>query len=172
MSKGLAIFYADQCDPKKCSSIKIKLNKSKLSFPLYWVTSSKRIHRKSIVLTPFGKYLLPKDIEIYEKFGLTVLDCSWKQNHPILQYPFRNGRKLPKLLAGNPVNHGKWEFLTSMEATIAAFFIMGLENEAKEIVSCLPSWGESFMILNKELLFAYQQAETVEDYAKIFKEFL
>ena len=121
-------------------------------------------------MTPHGKILLPEDKSTIDKRGITVLDCSWKKNDPILHYKFKNGRKLPKLLAGNPVNYGKWDFLTSMEAVFASLFITGFEFEAEEILNLLP-WGKTFWNLNKNLLQAYQTAESELSYSLILKEF-
>ena len=91
--KALAIWYADQCDKKKCTSIRVYIRKLKISIPIFWLTDRRKIHDKSIVLTPYGQLLLPKDIDIYETAGITVLDCSWKQNDPIQTKKFQQSRK-------------------------------------------------------------------------------
>lgn len=168
--KALGIYYADQCDKNKCTSIKIFNKKDSLSFPLFWFKKKERIRRKSIVLTPYAKLLLPEDRKIVQDEGITVLDCSWKKKNPILNKKFKNGRKLPKLLAGNPVNYGKWEFLTSMEAVSGSLFIMGFEQEASEILNALP-WGRTFWDLNKELLISYQSASNEQSYKEIWDKF-
>jgi pre-rRNA-processing protein TSR3 len=167
---SLGIYYTDQCDKNKCTSIKIHNKKDVLTFPVILFKEKKRIRKNSLVLTPHADILLPEDKLIINRRGLTVLDCSWKKHDPILQQEFKYGRKLPKLLAGNPVNYGKWDFLTSMEAVSATLFITGFETEAKEILSLLP-WGETFWDLNKNLLEAYQTATSESSYRKIMKEF-
>jgi pre-rRNA-processing protein TSR3 len=167
---SLGIYYANQCDKNKCTSIKIHNKKDKLTFPVYLFSEKKRIRKNSIILTPHGKILLPSDKNVIETRGLTVLDCSWKKNDSILHYSFSNGRKLPKLLAGNPVNYGRWDFLTSMEAVFSSLFITGFESEATKILNLLP-WGKTFWDLNKNLLQAYQVAENEQSYQDILKEF-
>ncbi|MFW9929732.1 MAG: DUF367 family protein [Candidatus Thorarchaeota archaeon] len=168
--KGLAIYYADQCDKKKCTSVRIYANRSKLSFPLYWITNKKKIRKKSLILSPSGSLLLPSDRNIVDKYGMTVLDCSWKKNDPILDENFQNKRCLPKLLAGNPVNYGKWDFLSSMEAVSASLYILGYTKLTSEILDIL-TWGKSFFDLNKELLDAYSEVTSDSDYKQIWEDF-
>ena len=144
--------------------------RQKVSLPILWLTNRTKIHQKSLVLTLNGSLLLPRDAFTFEDNGMTVLDCSWKQNDEILRQFFRNARKLPKLLAGNPVNYGRWEFLTSMEAASAALFIMGFERECSEILATL-TWGDSFWKLNQELLRGYQSLTDEESYLRILSEF-
>lgn len=167
---SLGIYFTNQCDKNKCTSIRIYNKKDTLSFPVYLFTEKNRIRKNSIILTPQGKILLPSDKKIIKTRGLTVLDCSWKKNDSILKYPFKNGRKLPKLLAGNPVNYGKWDYLTSMEAVFSALFITGFKSEASEILGSLP-WGNTFWNLNKNLLLAYQTVENSATYQEIWNEF-
>ena len=164
--KAIAIWYADQCDKKKCTSIRLYNQKHKISIPILWLTDIRKIYSKSLVLTPYGQFLLPHDIDIYESSGITVLDCSWKQNDPILTRKFQNARKLPKLLAANPVNYGRWEFLTSIEAVAAALYIMGVKKESLEILSCF-GWGVTFFKFNEILLAEYQKVQSIEEYETI-----
>ena len=92
--KGLGIYYADQCDKNKCTSIKIFNKKDTLSFPLFWMTKKDKIRRKSLILTPYAKFLLPEDRKIVQTEGITVLDCSWKKNDPILYKKFKEFKTL------------------------------------------------------------------------------
>ena len=80
------------------------------------------------------------------------------------------GRKLPPLLAGNPVNYGKWYRLTSAEALAASFFIINKPKLAHEILDVLP-WGKSFVELNHELLQAYAKIKSQEEVIDRFREF-
>jgi pre-rRNA-processing protein TSR3 len=58
-----------------------------------------------------------------------------------------NGRRLPPLIAANPVNYGKWEKLSSAEAIAAALFITKFEDVANLILSKF-SWGVEFIKIN------------------------
>lgn len=169
----LAIYYADQCDKKKCTSIKIQSQIQKLPLKLYWLTNPKLIKQNSIVLTPNSDvYLTNKDKIQIEKVGITILDCSWKQGQKYLkEWFFKNGRILPPLLAGNPVNYGKWHKLSSAEALSAAFYIIGFPEMALNVLS-LFNWGQSFFDLNINLLSEYAGCISQEDVKKVIKQFL
>ena len=169
---SVAIFYANQCDKKKCTSIKIKNNLEKLNFHLFWTENSKNIRKNSIVLTPNSKkYLLPKDLGLFDKAGITLLDCSWKQGEEYLSWIFKNARRLPPLLAGNPVNYGKWEKLTSLEALAASFFLLRQENYCFELLN-LYNWGNTFFTLNKKLLDRYIDCTSNLEINRVYNEFL
>ena len=60
------------------------------------------------------------------------------------------GRKLPPLIAVNPVNYGKWEKLSSVEALAAALFILNYEDHAKLLLSKF-TWGSEFFKINYEI---------------------
>ena len=68
-----------------------------------------------------------------KNLGLAVIDCSWKHADHIFQ-KFRTGRRLPRLLAANSVNYGRWEKLSSAEALAAALFLIQ-HNDHADITS-------------------------------------
>ena len=144
--KLFAMHY-NQCDPSKCTSLRLK------KFNL--ITISNRVLNKmknSILLDPFaGKLLSKKDINLAIKYGITVIDCSWKNILNINTLKFKNKRKLPSLIATNPVNYGKWEKLSSVEALSAALYILGFKSFAKLLLSKF-SWGIEFLKLNFEII--------------------
>lgn len=135
--------HLNQCDPKKCTSLKLK--------KLGLLTISKRIDhcpKNAIILDPFAeKVLTIEDKELIQKNGLIVIDCSWQKTDTIFKHPFRTGRKLPSLLAANSVNYGKWERLSSVEALAAGLLITGFQEQAQLILSKF-SWGDSFIAIN------------------------
>jgi len=135
--------HYNQCDPKKCSALKLK------KFNL--ITFIPKIDKKlkhAIVLTPFSnKQISLEDRKIILEFGLIVLDCSWKNVLNISKEHFKNGRRLPSFIAANPTNYGKWEKLSSVEAIAAALYITEFEWYAKFLLSKF-SWGEEFLKLN------------------------
>ena len=167
------IYYANQCDKKKCTSIRIKDSQQKLPFKLFWTDHSSRIRRNSIVLTPNSSiYLSQEDRELIEKVGITLLDCSWKQGDKYLkEWRFQNGRILPPLLASNPVNYGKWHTLTSLEALAASFYLVGLEDQSFALLD-LYNWGTTFFDLNKELLEKYKAVSKKDEITTIYNEYI
>lgn len=101
----IVVYHAEECDRKKCTSLKLaRMGKLRI------VTSPKRIPRGSIVLNPFAERALsPADKERILKWGVTALDCSWKEvkkSSPIFAVK-RYHRALPYLVAANPTNYGK-----------------------------------------------------------------
>jgi len=78
----------------------------------------------------------------------------------------RRSRRLPYLVAANPVHYGRLFELSSLEALAAALYILDHREQAKKIVR-IYKWGPAFLSLNKNLLEEYAQAETTEAIAKI-----
>ena len=79
-------------------------------------------------------------------------------------------RKLPPLLAGNPVNYSKLNKLTTVEALASAVYILG----HKELCSSLLlkfNWGHTFLELNENLLKDYQNAKSEDEIITIIKEY-
>ena len=142
-SSKLFCLHYNQCDPKKCTSF--KLNKYSL---LKIIKSIRGNLRKSIVLTPFAvQEITIDDRGKLSRYGLIVIDCSWKKIMNLKMDNFEYPRKLPPLIAANPTNYGKWEKLSSVEALAAALFITNYSNQADMILSKF-SWGTQFKKLN------------------------
>ncbi|MBC7101519.1 MAG: DUF367 family protein [Methanobacteriales archaeon] len=165
----IIVYHAEECDRKKCTSLKLaRMGKIKI------VTSPKRIPRGSIVLNPFAeKALSPSDKDRILKWGVTALDCSWKEvkkSSPIFAVK-RYHRALPYLVAANPTNYGKPFILSTAEALAATFYIIGLKDIAVNIMSSF-KWGPHFLDLNKELLEAYSKAKNSREVVKIQEEFI
>jgi pre-rRNA-processing protein TSR3 len=81
------------------------------------------------------------------------------------QFPGEN-RKLPALMAANPVNYGKIGRLSTAEALSAALQIMGFKLQARELLSPF-GWGDTFFDLNNELLGRYARVSNEEGIVKI-----
>ena len=132
------------CDPKKCTAM--KLNKLNL------ITLIKKIDGKrknSIILDPFAKHQIEiEDRNIILKNGLIVIDCSWNKLLVLKQRDWKYTRRLPPLIAANPINYGKWEKLSSAEAIAATLFITGFKEFSYLILSKF-SWGPEFFKINK-----------------------
>ena len=136
--------HYNECDPRKCTALKLKkLNLLKV------IKNFEGIVRKSITLNPFAqKDLTLNDRELVLKYGLTVIDCSWKNTLKLAKLDRGNYRKLPSLIAANPINYGKWGKLSSVEALAAGLYITNF-NDYGDLLLSKFSWGIQFKDLNK-----------------------
>ncbi|MCL4452234.1 MAG: DUF367 family protein [Candidatus Thermoplasmatota archaeon] len=116
----------------------------------------------SVVLNPFSEiYILRTDRSSIERCGVCVLDGSWSNPGRLEKVVYRRQRKLPTLLAANPVNYGKPGILSSAEAVCAALYITGYTELAERVMSKF-NWGHSFLSLNAEPLAEYATARSQE----------
>ncbi|MEM2897161.1 MAG: DUF367 family protein [Candidatus Bathyarchaeia archaeon] len=154
-----------QDDPKKCTSLKL----SRFGF-VKKISHNSSIPKKAITLNPFSNRLLaPNEREYIKKFGLVVIDCSWNKVKEAFKRKFKGlNRRLPLLIAANPINYGQISKLSSVEALSAALYITGFKECAETIVSVF-KWGPTFLALNKELLEEYSHADEEKDIEKIEK---
>ena len=148
----LLAYHAGQCDPKKCTSLRLQ------RFGLLTlVPRPTAIPNGALLLTPKAdRALSPADAARAERRGLAIVDVSWKRD-TFPSVPQASGRALPYLLAANPVNYGKPFVLSSAEAIAAALSIFGREEEARKVLAKF-AWGEQFFKLNAEPLVAYASA--------------
>lgn len=111
----------------------------------------------TLVLNPYAHRVLSPD-DANAK-GLLVVDASWNQAKEIF-FKKMGGkhRRLPLLLAGNPINYSKPDVLSSVEAVAASLYILGMVDEAKRYLS-IYKWGPTFETLNAEPLEAYRKAK-------------
>ena len=165
----VTVYHAEQCDPKKCTTVKLQ-RQSKIKV----VTKLNMLSKGAIVLDPFAeKSASPEDREIVEKNGIVGLDCSWNriQKSNIMFKGKKYHRSLPFLVASNPTNYGKPCKLSTAEAVAATFYIVGLKDNAVEIMSQF-KWGPHFLKLNHELLEEYSGAKTSAEVVKIQNTFI
>jgi len=145
-------YHAGQCDPKKCTSLRLK------RFGLMtFVPRPSGLPRGVVLLTPMAERALsPADAPRAERRGLAIVDVSWNRDvFPAV--PQATPRALPYLLAANPVNYGKPFLLSSVEALGAALVIFGHEAAARALLAKF-AWGGQFLALNREPLAAYAVA--------------
>ena len=167
----LHVIHLDQDDPKKCSARRISqkgfatLHKNTRSAP-----------KRGYLLDPSSGILIGPDDKdlIYRGGALVALDCSWKRLEESLNSISRHtrleGRTLPVLLAANPVSWGKPGRLSTAEALASTLFILGREEQARNVLSCLP-YGDTFFELNKHPLEAYSEAKSNKELAETQWEF-
>lgn len=154
-----------QDDPFKCTAA--KLAKFRLAEPV------RSIRRDWLVLNPFAKdYLLNSDNQISD--AICAVDCSWERADQELKHrrivSAGIGRKLPPLLAANPVNYAKHGKLSSAEALAGSLYILG-EKEMARVLMDKFKWGHTFLELNGELLEDYCQAKSQDDIPVIVSQY-
>ena len=151
-----------QDDPKKCTAAKM------VKFGL--AKNVRTTLANTLILNPFvEKTILRSDRLLVD--SITGIDCSWDLAEKIFKKIFNGiSRKLPPLLAGNPVNYSKLNKLTTVEAIAGAAFIMGFENLAQKLLDKF-KWGHTFYDLNKNLLEEYSKTNSVEEVNLIVKEY-
>jgi len=118
-------------------------------------------------LNPLAPHmLLPNDKILVERCGLVAVDCSWERAQNVFGTKlFGTGRRLPALLASNPVNYAKLHKLSSAEAIAAALYVLGFKADARRLLASF-KWGETFFTLNYEPLESYSEAETAESMSR------
>lgn len=164
-SPKLTIYHANQCDPKRCTGLKLKRHGLARI-----VTKIRFLPKRAVVLNPFAEIAFsPADRERVASFGLVALDCSWEHAEKVLSKHVKGtARCLPILLAGNPVNFSKATKLTTAEALAAALYIAGFKDDAQRVLSIF-TWGHTFFELNAEHLEDYAAAQDSLDVIKIMK---
>ncbi|MFX1483300.1 MAG: DUF367 family protein [Promethearchaeota archaeon] len=164
----LIIYHANQCDPKKCTGVRLdKMKKAKI------VRTMHHLPKGSVVLNPVSETAFSAaDRNAVMKSGLAALDCSWKQAERIFAAS-KHGtqRSLPYLLAANPINTYKPIKLSTAEAMAAALYILGMKEEASDLMSVF-KWGPSFITLNQEWLDAYADCSTSGEVVQVQQEIM
>ena len=147
------VFMLRQDDPAKCTAAKL------VKFGL--VKQIRKTTGNAMILDPFAeKLVLKTDMYIFD--SITAVDCSWELVQKTFARSFSGfSRKLPPLLAGNPVNYAIIGKLTTAEAIAATLFIMGFDDQAHAILNKF-KWGHTFFDLNQDLLKDYSNADTQE----------
>jgi pre-rRNA-processing protein TSR3 len=148
------VYMMRQDDPFKCTAA--KLAKFRIAEPVRF------IKRDAIVLNPFSPTILTrKDAEIAD--AVCAVDCSWEKADDVARhqkvFSAGIGRRLPAMLAANPINYAKLGKLSTAEALAGALYILGEKNVAKEIMNKF-KWGHTFLELNANLLEDYANAGT------------
>jgi pre-rRNA-processing protein TSR3 len=160
----LVAYRDNSCDPRKCT-VK-KLEKANL---IRLVKNISRIPRNTLLLDPTAEQALSSADRKVK--SLTVLDCSWDILNTGAVRSWRIRRALPFLVAANPVNFGRPCMLSSVEALAAALWILGEEQQARDILAKV-SWGIRFLEVNAEPLSLYATAKDSAEVVKFQSLFL
>ncbi|MCL4343843.1 MAG: DUF367 family protein [Nitrososphaerota archaeon] len=166
----LYVIKLDEDDPKKCTAVRLR------HFNLVKFVR----HPVGVMLTPFSDMVLKqtsRDFSIVQLKGITALDASWNKPYSWKdRYLNKESRRLPFLIAANPINFAKPGKLSTVEALAASLYILGFVDDAIKILSKF-KWGEQFIKLNKRALEAYRSADdilsqesyVINNYSEIFK---
>ena len=151
-----------QDDPKKCTAAKL------VKFGL--AKNVRKTQPATLILDPFSERTVLKDDRLLVN-SITGIDCSWNLAEKTFKRRFIGiSRKLPPLLAGNPVNYSKISKLTTVEAIAGAAFIMGFDSLAHDLLDKF-KWGHTFYELNKDLLIDYSKVKSEEEIYALLKQY-
>jgi pre-rRNA-processing protein TSR3 len=159
------VFMLKQDDPSKCTAAKL------VKFRL--AQSVKYIYTKALILNPFSPILLSKqDAKLSD--SVCAIDCSWNRSEHELKNRFLSkhmmSRRLPAMLAANPVNYSKLGRLSTAEALAGSLYILGDKRLAKDFMEKF-KWGHTFLELNSSLLEDYSNAENQQEILVIEKQY-
>lgn len=159
---NIQVLLLKQDDPKKCTAAKL------IKFGLAKGVS--KTQSNTILLDPFAlKTILKQDATIAK--SITGIDCSWNLAEDTFSRKFHGiPRKLPPLLAGNPVNYSKLNKLTTVEAIAGAAFILGYEQLALSLLDKF-NWGHTFYELNEDLLKDYSEIKSEQEIEPLLVEY-
>ena len=119
----------------------------------------RRTASRTLILNPFSKKILLKSDKKFVN-SITGIDCSWNLVTSAFKKSFTGiSRKLPPLLAGNPMNYSKLNKLSTVEALAAAVYILG-EYDLTHTLLQKFKWGHTFFELNKNILQDYTKAQS------------
>ena len=159
---NLKVLMLKQDDPRKCSAA--KLVKFSLAKPVTRTAS------RTLILNPFSKKTLLKSDKKFVN-SITGIDCSWNLITSAFKKPFTGiSRKLPPLLAGNPINYSKLNKLSTVEALAGAVYILGETDLTHNLLQKF-KWGNTFFELNKNLLHDYSKAQSEAEILEICHEY-
>lgn len=164
----ISVYHAKQCDPKKCSTLKLK------RFGMVRVVHRvKFLPRGAVILNPFSeKAFSSVDRKRIEHRGLAAIDCSWIHADEVFELNMRGAsRCLPYLIAANPVNYGVPTKLSTVEALAAALYITNFKQEAENLLSIF-KWGPQFLRLNQKILDSYAKAKDSSEVVELQKKFM
>jgi pre-rRNA-processing protein TSR3 len=172
---ALKLWDFAQCDPKRCTGLKLCSRGLCQKMNL-----RNQRHTSALTLSATAKlYVSPSDRRIVAAHGIALIDCSWDRLEEVRKifpdHPNQSNsrsRKLPFLVAVNPVNYGKPYQLSCAEAAAACLLICGYDEDANRILNEF-AWGKEFIKINSDVLDLYRnQCETSDDIERAQDEWL
>jgi pre-rRNA-processing protein TSR3 len=155
----------NQDDPRKCTALKL------IRFGT--VVRARAIEHNMLVLNPFATEVTCKTDKILVG-SVCVIDCSWNKAYAVLtNYKYlKKGmpRRVPALLAGNPVNYARLGRLSSVESLSACYYVLGEKKFACSLLNKF-KWGHTFLELNHDALEDYSTADNRKEVMNIELEY-
>ncbi|POM58526.1 Hypothetical protein PHPALM_36814 [Phytophthora palmivora] len=148
------MWEAQQCASKRCTGRKL----CRLGFIERLQPGASF---RGLVLSSAGDQMVsPADKDVVRGSGVSVVACSWAKGVEFPSKDIHSGlhRLLPSLVAANSENYGQPHRLSCAEAIAATLYIVGLQDEAAEVMDEF-SWGAEFLQMNAERLDAYAACE-------------
>ena len=159
------VYMLHQDDPFKCTAA--KLVRFRLALQV------KFISRSTIVLDPFSEHTVLRHDQSAAD-SVCAIDCSWERADEVLKHrrvaAHGIARRLPAMLAANPLNYAKLGKLSSVEALAGALYILNEKDLAVRMMDKF-KWGHTFLQLNANLLDDYATAETEEQVIELEAEY-
>jgi pre-rRNA-processing protein TSR3 len=158
----LHVYHVGECAPKKCTSKKLA------KFDLVRLHTKPWLLPRSLLLDPSSCAVLSPDDK---PKNLAAVDCSWDHYRDVFKaFNATDRRRLPYLLAANPINYGRPYHLTTAEALAAALLILEKNEQAKMILNKF-KWGLGFISLNSNALLDYSRAKDAGEVLLIERDY-
>lgn len=159
MSIKIYVLRLNQDDPRKATGSRlIKLG----------LVEKYRPVKAPIVLNPFSRrYLSPQDRLLAK--AIVAVDASWRRISEV-RWPVGAQRRLPFLVAANPINYGTPEYLSTVEALAAALTILGYIDLSVKLLSPF-KWGMEFLRINEDRLISYSNAKSEEEVRELSENY-
>jgi len=143
----LEVLHLDQDDPRKCSARKLaRFGMVEL------VGQIRQVPYQALILDPFADdELAPHHGAAAAMRGVVAVDCSWEHARKVFNGLRARGGfrvRLPSYLAANPINYGRPDRLTTVEALAATLALLGHREQAVGLLNKF-KWGPQFISLNQ-----------------------
>ncbi|MFW5930083.1 MAG: DUF367 family protein [Halobacteriota archaeon] len=157
----LHIYREGDDDPAKCSALRLE------RMEVATVHSHVETLPAGTVLDPYSDTALsPADA-----LPVVAVDASWENAEEVFGQVDGRRRALPFLVAANPLNYGKPFQLNTSEACIAALYVVGERDAAREVADAV-DYGDTFLTLNREPLERYASCTDSTEVVEVQEDYL